>query len=76
MNKVQTKRSVIPAAPPIADSGNTLFTREQVAEQMQVGTIAVARRTWSGELTCVRLSKSCVRYRQSDVDAYLASKAA
>jgi len=76
MNKTQTKRSVIPAAPPTATDGSALLTREQVAAQLGLGTISVARRTWSGELVCVRLSKSCVRYRQSDIDAYLRSKAA
>jgi predicted DNA-binding transcriptional regulator AlpA len=74
MNKTQTKRSVLPAAPPITDSGSTLLTREEVAQQLNLGTISIARRTWSGELKCIRLSPSCVRYRQQDIDEYLAAK--
>jgi len=41
------------ASEAFTDSGSTLLTREQVAAQLGLGTISVARRTWSGELRCV-----------------------
>ncbi len=61
--------------PTTSPSSGDLLTREEVAQQLNLGTISIARRTWSGQLKCVRLSPSCVRYRQQDIDEYLASKA-
>jgi excisionase family DNA binding protein len=68
----KSKASSTPTATPI--SLGDLLTTEQVAQILGVGSITIKRRVWRGELKCIYLSKSCVRFSQADVDAYLVSK--
>jgi excisionase family DNA binding protein len=51
-----------------------LLTTEQVAQRFGVGTVTVKRSVRRGELQCIRLSPSCVRFEESEVSRYLASK--
>lgn len=52
-----------------------LLTAEQVAEMtgLSVDTLAQWRSQRRG-IPFIKVSRSCVRYRQSDLDAWLASK--
>jgi excisionase family DNA binding protein len=69
MNKKQSVSTAIPT-PSLGD----LLTTEQVAQRLGVGTITVKRRVWRGELQCIYLSPSCVRFEEAEVSRYLASK--
>jgi excisionase family DNA binding protein len=60
--------------PPALEVAQGLLTREQVSELLQVGTVTVARMTYRGVLPAVRLSSNTVRYRRSDIEAYINSK--
>ncbi len=52
-----------------------LLTREQVAAQLGVSTKTLAKWAWQGiGPKFIYLSKTMPRYRQSDVDAWLATR--
>lgn len=52
-------------------SDNTLMTRKQVADMLQVSTMHVYQLTRQGKLPVVRFSRKCIRYKKSDVDNYI-----
>ena len=64
------------------NSGNTeagpmtkLLTTDEVAEMTGLSPETLAQWRWlKKEIPFVRLGKKCVRYRQSDIDAWLAKR--
>jgi len=65
-----------------SDSGNAdagpmtkLLTTDDVAEMTGLSPETLAQWRWlKKEIPFVRLGKKCVRYRQSDIDAWLARR--
>ena len=52
-----------------------LLTTEEVAEMTGLSPETIAQWRWlKKEIPFVRLGKKCVRYRQSDIDAWLAKR--
>jgi excisionase family DNA binding protein len=51
-----------------------LLTTEQIAQRLGVGTVTVKRMVKRGELRCIRFNKNVVRFEESEVARYLASK--
>ena len=52
-----------------------LLTTEDVAEMTGLSAETIAQWRWlKKEIPFVRLGKKCVRYRQSDIDAWLAKR--
>jgi len=49
----------------------TLLTRKQVAALFQVSTLSVIRLEQAGSLPAIRLGAGSVRYRRSDVEAFI-----
>jgi excisionase family DNA binding protein len=56
-------------------SRNTLLTPTQVAEQLGVtiGTLAVWRSTGTCQIPYLKIGR-CVRYKSSDIDAFLSEQ--
>jgi excisionase family DNA binding protein len=70
MKKKQSAPIAIPAP---GFSGDTLLKGEEVAQILGVGLVTVRRMVSRGELHSLRLNHSVTRFRQSEVDRYLAS---
>jgi excisionase family DNA binding protein len=69
-----TKKKSAPIAIPVpAVSGDTLLKGEEVAQILGVGLVTVRRMVSRGQLQSLRLNHSVTRFRQSEVDRYLAS---
>jgi len=66
------KNQSAPIAIPVL-SGDTLLKGEEVAQILGVGLVTVRRMVSRGELQSLRLNHSVTRFRQSEIDRYLAS---
>jgi excisionase family DNA binding protein len=55
------------------DATNELLTRKQVAALFQVSPLTVIRMENEGKLHAIRLGAGSVRYRKTDVEAYIES---
>jgi excisionase family DNA binding protein len=52
-----------------------LLTARQVADQLSVSTETVLRWTRAGKLSAIRLPGGAIRFRESDLDAWLEERA-
>jgi excisionase family DNA binding protein len=57
--------------PGIASNTEPLLTARQVADLLGLSIASVLRRWRAGELPGFRLSSNVLRFRQSEIDAYL-----
>ena len=70
MTKKQSAPTAIPAP---AVSGDQLLKVEEVALQLGLGIVTIRRMVSRGELQSLRLNHSVTRFRQTEIDRYLAS---
>jgi excisionase family DNA binding protein len=53
------------------DASDRLFTRDEVAAYLNIGTTFIEKLRRQGKLPSFQLSAKCVRYRKSDCDILL-----
>jgi excisionase family DNA binding protein len=70
-----TKKQQPASVPVVVHEADQLLTLEEAARRLSLGRVTIRRMARRGELKIIRLGHNTLRVRESELDAYIASKA-